>query len=49
MLSDSSAKAVLVTPETSERACSVSSVPVIDCTGLPQARFEAVRVDPGDT
>lgn len=49
MLSDSSAKAVLATPETSGRASSVSDVPVIDCTDLPKASFDAVRIDPKDT
>ena len=49
MISDSSAKAVLVTPETKERASALTESALIDCTSLPSEPFGTVHVCPDDT
>ena len=46
MISDSSAKAVLVTPGTEERASLLTESALIDCTSLPSKSFEPVPVSP---
>ncbi len=47
MLRDSGAVCILVTPETRERARSLTGIPVIDCTGMRPAAFPPVSIDPG--
>ena len=49
MISDSSAKVVLVTPETEERASLLTKSALIDCTSLPAQSFEPVSISPQDT
>ncbi len=54
MLSDSSAKAVLATAETEDRAASLSSSvpsspPIISCDRLPESQFQPVPVSQSDT
>ena len=49
MISDSSAKAVLVTPETEERASFLTGSTLIDCTSVPFQPFGPVPVSPQDT
>lgn len=49
MLSDSSVKAVLVTPDTSVRSSSLTSSAIIDCTSVPISLFAPVQVSPSDT
>ena len=49
MISDSSAKAVLVTPETEERASLLTESILVDCTSLPSQPFGPVPVSPQDT
>ena len=49
MISDSSAKAVLVTPGTEERASLLTESALIDCTFLPPQPFGPVPVSPQDT
>ena len=49
MISDSSAKAVLVTPETAERARILCSAIIVDCTSVPDQHFSLVPASPRDT
>ena len=49
IISDSSAKAVIVTPETKERASALTETALIDCTSLPISEFGPVPVSPEDT
>lgn len=55
MLADSGAKAVIVTPETVQRAASIihgtglSGKDIVDCTSLPVRTPSAITVEPGDT
>lgn len=45
MIRDSGAKAVLVTPQTEERARGLGAV-TMDCTSVPECAFGAVDTDP---
>lgn len=55
MLADSGAKAVIVTPETAQRAASIihgtglSGRDIVDCTSVPDHVFRPVEVSPEDT
>lgn len=49
MLSDSCAKAVLVTPATMERASGLAECPAIDCTSVQEYYFAPVAIPPGST